>query len=182
MHARKQIKKGHEKAIINEFVDFYNSNSPEKMSVTKWSKNCESFDALIKIGAQISWIEHADIYRSVDEAREEYSYITPGEHPCPHSEHPILAPDLRIATAFVQVLATKLTKQSYRETCGKYGKGVLLLTERDPLFCEDTLEEIRNQVRAHNFSDCGFFRCAYIGYRLNLQQKTFFEKIYPIST
>ncbi|MFC1677346.1 hypothetical protein ACFL3G_09835 [Planctomycetota bacterium] len=178
MNARKLIKKGHEKSVINKFVDFYSSNSHQKMSVTKWSKNSESFDALIKIGDQISWVEHADIYRSNDEAREEYSYITPGEHPCPHSEHPIVAPDSRIATAFVQVLEKKLIKQSYSATSTEYGKGFLLLTERDPGFCEDTLEEIRHQVRAHNFSDCGFFRCAYIGYRLNLQTKLCFEKIY----
>jgi len=177
VQARKQVKSAHEIAVIDAFVRWYSAATSKNFRIID---RPDPPDAIIQCGSTKRWIEHADVYRNSEEAREEYSYVTPGEKPFDHSEHPILEPDKRIAMACAEVLRKKLTKTSYREFYEEFVGGILLLTERDPSFSESTLECIKDEVTCHDFSGSrGYFTEAYIGYRRGLKAGLFFEKIFP---
>lgn len=138
-------------------------------------------DAILRSEDTYLWIEHADIYRSAEEAREDYSYATPGETPHPHKGI-ICDPDARTATAAVNTLRAKLTKTSYAKYYEEYGPGILILTERDALFDSSTMDAITEAVLDlidYDFfsKDRGYFQCAYVGYRSIRGQV--FQKIYP---
>ena len=64
-----------------------------------------------------------------------------------HREHPIVSPDERTAVAAISVIKYKIAKDSYQPISEKYGLGILIACERDPLFDENTLTEIRDRVR-----------------------------------
>ncbi len=177
MQARKQIKDKHEGCVIEAFVCWYNAQTAQRFSIVA---RPNPPDAVVQFEDTKLWIEHADVYRGPEEAREEYAYATLGESDYDHSERPIVEPDERTTIALLAILDKKLAKESYKEFFEKFGKGLLLLTERDPLFSESTMECIRERLREHNFSkDRGYFKEAYIGYRLSLRENLFFERIYP---
>jgi hypothetical protein len=127
------------------------------------------------------WVEHGDIYRSGDEAHEERSLAVSGEKDYFHTEHPIVEPDQRLATAFVETLRDKLQKSSYACVFETYGAGILILTERDPLFAGSTIERIYEEIAGYEFSgDLGYFKDVYLGYRLLNGLR--FQRIYYEST
>jgi len=170
--ARKEIKEGHETAVITAFVKCLRFQIISRPNPP---------DAVLKSGDNLTWVEHADIYRSADEAHEEYSHVTPGETPFIHREHPILEPDQRTAQQVLVTLQDKLNKDSYAEAFNKYGKGILVLSERDPLFSESTLEEICNVVTDYVNHDPrggrGFFKEVYLYYWDNNKRIRIFEKL-----
>lgn len=162
MKPREQIKKAHEDAVIGSFLTWFNS---------KYGTNFEIIDkpvapdAIAQDGDKYVWIEHADIYRSAEEAREERSAVTPGEKAYKRQERSILSPDERTAIAFVSTLNKKLSKESYEKWHNKYGQGILILTERDPLFDQSTWECINEHLNSCNFEDDkGFFKKVFFGY------------------
>jgi hypothetical protein len=108
------------------------------------------------------WVEHADIYRSGEEAHEERSLAASEEKDYFHTRHPIVEPDQRLAIAFVETLRDKLQKSSYTCAFKTYGPGILILTERDPLFTGSTVERIYKEIAADEFSgDLGYFSDVY---------------------
>jgi hypothetical protein len=113
------------------------------------------------------WIEHCDIYRSGDEAREDYSGIVPGDPFVLHWENPIFDPDKRTAHSLVRVVSAKLRKTTYEPLVKKYGKGVLVSNERDNLFDHHTLRVIAETVTESgmHLGDC-HFRAVYLGVRV----------------
>lgn len=175
MRPRDVIKNGHEKFIVKQFLYWFNLRTGKNYEVVG---KPEPPDALIKYQGEHKWVEHADIYRSSEEAREEYSSVTPSEEVYFHTEHPIIAPDARIALRVYKILNHKLSKSSYAEAHGKYGPGILILTERDPLFDESTLNEICQFLDGAKYDDDkGFFEAAYLGIR-SMRDMVFYQ-LYP---
>ncbi len=163
MKPREKIKQAHEDAVVDQFIEWYNSKNGTGFSVFE---KPEPPDALAQHDGKFIWIEHADIYRSLEEAREERAAVTPGEIPYERQEHPIYEPDKRTAFAFVTTLTKKLSKNSYDKFFKKYGPGILVLTERDPLFNESTWDCITEQLKVEKFqNDKGYFQTVYLGYR-----------------
>lgn len=163
MKPREQIKQAHEEAVIEQFLAWYNSKHGTAFKVIE---KPQPPDALAQDQEKYIWIEHSDIYRSWEEAREERSTVTPGETPYERQEHPIYAPDERTALAFVSTLNKKLSKDSYDKWFRKYGPGILILTERDPLFDQSTWDCIIEKLKSSPFEDNrGFFKNIFLGYR-----------------
>ena len=163
MKPREEIKQAHEESVIEQFLAWYNSKHGTAFRVIE---KPQPPDALAQDHEKYIWIEHADIYRSREEAREERSAVTPGETPYERQEHPIYEPDKRTAVAFVSTLNKKLSKDSYDKWFKKYGPGILILTERDPLFDQSTWNCIIEKVNAHFFEDDkGYFERVFFGYR-----------------
>ena len=163
MKPRERIKQAHEDAVIDQFLGWYNSKHGTEFCVFE---KPEPPDALAQHDDKFMWIEHADIYRSSEEAREERAAVTSGETPYERQEHPICEPDKRTAFAFITTLTKKLSKDSYDKWFEKYGPGILLLTERDLLFNDSTWDCITEQLKVHNFrNDKGYFETVYLGYR-----------------
>ena len=131
MNPRAGIKKAHEEFVLKEFVRWFNLKHRKQYEII-----CrpDPPDAILKYHDKFLWIEHADIYRSGDEAHEEYSFATPGETPHRHTEYPIVEPDRRTAIAVISTLPQKLAKNSYADIFNILGKGIILITERDLFF------------------------------------------------
>lgn len=163
MKPREQIQRAHEDAVINTFLAWYNLRNTTNFTVIE---KPDPPDAIAQDGDKFIWIEHADIYRSYEEAQEERSYVNPGEKPYVRKEHPIFSPDERTAIAFMTTLDKKISKGSYEEWHIKYGQGILILTERDPLFSQSTWACINEHLDSATFgNDKGFFKSVFFGYR-----------------
>ena len=163
MKPREVIKQSHEDAVIEQFLEWYNSKNQTQFEVIQ---KPEPPDAIAQYGDKTIWIEHADIYRSTEEAREERSAVTPGETPYNRQEHPIYEPGKRTAFAFVSTLRKKIRKDSYEKWFNIYGPGILILTERDPLFTQSTWDCITEKLESESFqTDKGYFETVYLGYR-----------------
>ena len=174
IHNRKKIQGNHELAVLNEFINWFNSQSHEEFKIIE---RPDPPDAIIKGKDRIEWLEHTVAYRSPEEAQEELSLVTPGEKPSHRKEHPIIDPDERIAAVVVNNLHFKLKKDSYKTVYEKYGQGTLILSERDPLFCSETLDNIKTALISYFFvGDRGYFKQAYLCIRSN--GSYYFEDIY----
>jgi hypothetical protein len=174
MGNRKEIQDQHELAILNEYINWLNSQSDEEFKIIE---RPDPPDAIIKGNDRIKWLEHTDAYRSPEEAQEERSLVTLGEKPFHHKEHPIISPDERFAGVVVNNLHSKLQKDSYKVVYEKYGQGTLIVSERDPLFGSDTLNDIRTALNSYVFvGDRGYFKQAYLCIRAN--GGYIFEEIY----
>jgi hypothetical protein len=177
LRPRDLIKNGHENAVIEQFVSWLNVRTGRNYRIIA---KPDPPDALIEYNGEHKWIEHADIYRSSEEAREEYSSVTPGEQPYIHTEHPIVSPDARIASRVYAILQQKLSKTSYTEVHATHGLGTLVLTERDPLFDESTLNEICELLDGAEYEgDKNFFEAVYLGIRSPRHSDLVFFRLYP---
>ncbi len=175
MGPRDQVKDAHEDAVIAQFVVWLNNQSGKRYQVIA---KPEPPDAVLKCDGEYTWVEHADIYRSAEEAHEEYSAVTPGEREYIHSEHSIREPDERLASALCVTLQKKLSKESYGEPNGRYGPGILLLMERDALFNKSTLKCIYERMQDCKYpNDKGFFAKVYLCVRLT--DGLIFVQLYP---
>ena len=165
MTSRKEIQEAHENDVIQQLVDWLNFTTSSHFRVTT---RPDPPDAVLcdECCSRWVWAEHADIYRSAEEAHEERSLAVPGEKDYFHTEHPIVEPDQRLAIAFVERLHDKVQKSSYACAFETYGPGILILTERDPLFTGCTIERIQAELAVYDFSgDLGYFKDVYFGYR-----------------
>lgn len=145
MNARKKIQEDHELAILTLFIQWLASQGLPRYELVA---RPNPPDGILRAEPQHLWVEIADAYRSDDEAHEERSHITPGEKPFLHREHPIISPDARTAEVVLREIKKKMTKESYRSAVEKYGSGVLICCERDPLFDQSTLQEILERVES----------------------------------
>jgi hypothetical protein len=143
-NARREIQQRHEYVILTLFAQHLSSLTGSTYELVDQPDPPDG--VLRSQSGQSIWVEVADIYRSVDEAHEERSHVTPGEDRFIHREHPIVSPDERTAVAAISVINNKIAKDSYQPISEKYGLGILIACERDPLFDENTLTEIRDRV------------------------------------
>ncbi|MBW2621988.1 MAG: hypothetical protein JRD68_03715 [Deltaproteobacteria bacterium] len=163
MKYRELVQKRHEKSIIDQFLSWYNIKQGTEFEVVR---RPDPPDAIAQDNSNIIWIEHTDIYRSAEEAKEERSFATPGETPYERQERPIRSPDKRIALSFVRNLNKKLSKESYYRNFKALGPGLLVLTERDPLFSQSTWDCILAEIDSYCFAnDKGYFQSVFLGYR-----------------
>ena len=144
-NARREIQQRHEYAILTLFAQHLSSPTGSTYELVEQPDPPDG--VLRSQSGQRIWVEVADIYRSVDEAHEERSHVTPGEGWFVHREHPIVSLDERTAVAAISVIKNKIAKDNYQPISEKYGLGILIVCERDPLFDENTLTEIRDRVR-----------------------------------
>ena len=156
MNKRTEIKKEHERALINNFLRWCN---PEYEIVGE----PDPPEAIVKFGNKITWIEVADVFLSGEYARDEYSYATPKETHIPMRPGPYINMDEQLANHFVKVLKDKLTKPSYLPFKSSYGPGILVIGMRSPFFDQETVDIMREKYQAENWSDdLGCFEKIYI--------------------
>jgi len=132
MVSRKQVKDAHEMAVIQQFVDCLNITTSSHFKVVA---KPEPPDAVLfdECCSRWGWVEHADVYRTGDEAHEEWSAVAPDEAHYVHQESPICEPDDRFGSALTETLTEKLSKPSYVKAFEAYGPGILVLTERQSI-------------------------------------------------
>ncbi len=171
---RYKIKNFHEISILNGFVSWLNTLSREDFQIVA---RPNPPDAIIKGVTQTEWLEHTDAYRSDEEAKEELSLATPGGEPYKREKVLLVEPDKRIVAAILNNVHRKLQKNSYKEAFEKYGPGTLIISERDALFDEQSLELVRRSLPSYYFhGDRGYFKRAYLCIRS--EGGYFFELLY----
>jgi hypothetical protein len=176
--ARKPIKSGHESAVIEHFICWLAENGSPTYEVVE---RPDPPDAILKATQSYIWLEITDCYRSPEEAREEYSRITPGETPFIHTEHPIREPDARTAHSVLLTIAKKFTKDTYGTALKEHGPGILICCERDPLFSDSTLSKTCDLITDHkdelSTMNDGTFREVYLYHSAHPDGSRKFERI-----
>ena len=109
-NARHEIQQHHENPILTLFAQHLSSLTGSTYELVEQPDPPDG--VLRSQSAQRIWVEVADIYRSVDEAHEERSHVTPGEDRFVHREHPIVSPDERTADATISVIENKIAKDN----------------------------------------------------------------------
>ncbi|MCK4797697.1 MAG: hypothetical protein KAT05_09960 [Spirochaetes bacterium] len=163
------VNANHEKIVIEKFLEFYNK---ENNITYKVIKRPDPPDAVVSNGKLSIWIEHCDVYRSVDEAKED------NLEDYPRRIRPIVNLDERIAQKFLINLENKLTKKSYEDAYNTYGKGILVMVIRDCLFDAGTLETIKKVLRSETdlIKNKKYFKEVYITWN-NKYVDCVFQKI-----
>jgi hypothetical protein len=160
---RKDIQNQHEESVIQEFMHWYAKYAQESFDIIE---RPDPPDAIVKSEKRFCWIEHGDIYRHPDDAREERSFANHEEDRFLHSEQVFINPDQDLFDAFVRVLNKKLSNTAYEKAVQSYGQGILLLTERYPLFGDDDLKRIQEYCLEADFLfNLGYFESVYLGVR-----------------
>ena len=140
MSDRRNLKSAHEDAVIQQFVDWLNI---EKGTNFKITEKPDPPDALIVDGRKVTWVEQTDLYGSKEEARSEITYLSKAEKHISHDTDTLVVnPEINIASVLLDLMKDKLSKNSYTPSKKKYGKGYLVISERDPYFDRQTIEAI----------------------------------------
>lgn len=163
MSDRQQIQRNHELVVMKRFVEQLGSSEGVHYELVM---RPDPPDGIFKSADKTIWLEVADVYRSADEAHEERSRVTSGESGFVHRESPIAEPDERLAIAMLDLIENKISKESYRSVFLKYGPGILICCERDPLFDESTVRRIDSRLKEKipvlEKADKGFFKEVYV--------------------
>ncbi len=164
MNIRQALQEKREEEVIVAFVNWLNTWDSRRWEIVE---RPNPPDAILRSGTTFTWIEHTNIFRNDEEARDQMSHRTPGEQPYTHPGQSIYLRDT-FGEAFSDRLHCKLTLLSYEPVHRKFGRGILLLDERDPLFDARTLEDIRERAVAYAEwspkGGLGFYSTVYLHY------------------
>jgi len=162
MNKRAQIKKEHERAVMLDFLNWYNLK--EECSYVIYAEP-DPPEALIKDGNKLSWLEVTDTFYSNEWAKTITSNATPGEKNHKWQGGLQVNMDVYFAKKFVENLQKKLTKNSYVQPAKEFGAGILLITLEYPFLSNETFEEIIKCCELTDWSgDLLCFKNVYIVY------------------
>lgn len=163
MDRRQYIKQAHERAQVAAFIGWLNSRYRAKFEVIN---EPNPPDAIIRSGRTTRWVEVTDAFWSDAFAKDEYSYVTPGENHTPMGKGPFVDPDVQFAARFVDVVRKKLEKRSYLSSMQEYGPGYLVVPIMYPLFDSLSLYFMQEAWRHTYIEDLGCFRSVYMSFRM----------------
>lgn len=150
MNKRAPIKKGHERYLINCYLDWLKTKTGNVFSIVK---EPDPPEAIITSENQTTWVEVVDIFYSDDLARDKYSYATPEEKYKPMDPGPYVGMDQQFALRFVKELRKKLKKNSYVPFRDKYGGGTLIIGIHHPWFDEETVRMMKDVYYSKGWDD-----------------------------
>ena len=145
MGDRRSIQQQHERAVVRDFLAWFNARRGTQFKVIAEPNPPE---AIIKSVRATRWVEVTDAFWTASYAQDLYSYATPGEEHKPVGPGPFASMDASFASRFVQAVANKLKKRSYLPFLEKYGKGYLLVPINYPWFDGATIQEMKDLWRA----------------------------------
>lgn len=174
---RQALRDFRENAIIQEFVQWLNAHESTDLRIVE---RPDPPDAILTCSSAVTWMELTDIVRNKDEAEELFSYMATGSPTHRHEGLAINGNDV-LPEVFLATLHNKLVKTSYLDVYKKYGRGILLLNEVDPLFDESTLELIIEAVELYLDDNpgggYGYFRPVYFRHWDNAAQVYTYTKL-----
>jgi hypothetical protein len=131
MNHRRQVQQQHERAVVSDFLGWFERRRKVAFCVVDEPNPPE---AIIQSPRLTRWIEVVDAFWSKEWARDQYSYATPGEKHISIGSGPHPEPDLNFAHSLVESLSKKLVKSSYLAVAKKYGPGYLVVNVDYPMF------------------------------------------------
>ena len=162
MNRRTPIQKQHERAVMLDFLAWYNST---KKSAFEIYDEPDPPDALIKDGNIERWLEVTDTFYSNEWAKTKMSHVTPGEENHPWDGGLQMNMDQRVAKRFIDNLLKKLTKKTYLPFAERFGPGILLITLDHPWLSDETFDDINTFCEKTDWSgDLKTFSEVYVVY------------------
>jgi len=165
-----EVKRKHELAVSEDFAK-YLSTDGETFQVVETP---DPPDAILESehGSKI-WVEISDIFRSPEEARQEYSYAAEDVVTYTRPPQVMFEPDTKITLATIERVEKKIHKQSYSNVLDSLGKGYLVLWVYDPLFDGSTLDRVNESFKGETLvSD--YFIEVFINYQMpNTTERVF---------
>src|SRR6266850_1682753 len=129
MNKRKPIHQQHERAVVLDFLALLNKRYRARYVV---EATPDPPEALIRSGRRRKWVEVADVFHSDDWAHDVFSYATLGEIHHDTSGQVKVDVDDKLASRFIQVLKSKLTKKTYEPFRDEIGPGYLVIFLHHP--------------------------------------------------
>ncbi len=127
---RREIKEGHEQAVINSFKQYCESkgNTFEVLSKP------EPPDALVLIGGKEVWIEITDAFLNKEFAESVTSYVAEDKNHKPVSKEKrfTIEPDQTFRTILIECILKKYTKDSIGKIFKESGSGILIVGINTP--------------------------------------------------
>jgi hypothetical protein len=162
MNRRAPVQKQHERAVMLDFLEWYNCENDTDFAIYT---EPDPPDALIKDGEVKRWLEVADAFYSNEWAKTQMSHVTPGEENHPWSGGRQMNMDEKIANRCVDILRKKLTKKTYKPFAAEFGPGILLMTLQYPWLSAETFEDIDRRCSKADWSgDLMCFSDVYLVY------------------
>ena len=162
MNRRTPIQKQHERAVMLDFLAWYNST---KKSAFEIYDEPDPPDALIKDGNIERWLEVTDTFYSNEWAKTKMSHVTPGEENHPWDGGLQMNMDQRVAKRFIDHLLKKLSKKTYLPFAERFGPGILLITLDHPWLSDETFDDINTFCEKTDWSgDLKTFSEVYVVY------------------
>ena len=150
MNKRAPIQKQHERSVMLDFLEWYNSKNNTAFEIYD---EPDPPDALIKDKKSKSWLEVTDTFYTAKWAKTKLSYVTPGEENSPWEGGLQMNMDKHFANQFVKNLHKKLIKKSYSPFKNKYGAGILLINLEYPWLTQETFDDIIKCCENTDWSD-----------------------------
>jgi hypothetical protein len=164
MNKRKPIQQQHERAVIHDFLAWLNKRYGARYVVDSIPDPPE---AIIRSGRKFRWVEVADVFYSDEWARDVVSYATPGESHYNTSGRVKVNVDDRLASRFIRVLKSKLTKKTYERFRDDIGPGYLVLVLHHPWLDNRCFHLMKQACVKESWEgDLGCFSSVYVSYRL----------------
>ncbi len=159
MPDRRPIKQAHERAKVAIFLQWLNARYGAHYTVLA---EPDPPEALIRSGRTTRWVEVTDAFWSDAFAKDEYSYITPGEVHRPMRSGIFLNADAAFADRFTDVVRKKLEKPSYLTCRNSLGPGYLVVPIMYPPFSSDSIRFMREAWQLAKINGLACFRSVYI--------------------
>ena len=164
MNRRRKIQQQHERAVVTDFLDWFERRRKVSFRVIDEPNPPE---AIIQSKRLTRWVEVVDAFWSKEWARDQYSFATPDEEHVSIGLGPHAGPDLTFANSFVEAVSKKLVKSSYLPVAKKYGPGYLLVNVDYPLFDRGAHNKAKDLwATGRPWSDNGCFREVFVRIRM----------------
>ena len=160
---RRSVQEAHERFVVKQLLAALNHRHRASFVVTAEPNPPE---AIIRSGRTVRWVEVVTAFWNEAEAKDLYSYATPGEKYAPANEGLLMGMTPEFSENFANVVQKKLEKDTYLSFRDSYGPGYLAVSVQFPFFKRDTLAFMRRAWNSRNVADLGCFSSVYLVYRV----------------
>ena len=160
---RRFVQEAHERLVVKQFLSALNTRHRSSFLVTSEPNPPE---AIIQSRQTVRWVEVVTAFWNEAEAKDLYSYATPGERHVPGNEGLLVNMTPQFSENFAAAVQKKLEKNTYVPFRDFYGPGYLAVSVQFPFFDRDTLPFMRRAWNSRKVNDLGCFRSVYLIYRV----------------
>jgi hypothetical protein len=148
--------------VVRELVAALNHRHRASYSVIA---EPEAIEAVIQSGSTVRWVEVVTAWWNKAEARDAFSFATPGETHVPGNTGLLVDMTAQFSSSFAEAVQNKLSKESYLPIKEKYGQGYLAVSVQFPFFDSNSFPNMQAAWEARSYRDLECFRSIYLVYR-----------------